>query len=97
MIRKVDKDGNGEIEFDEFLRVMAVNNTESRDWDKDVEEAFEIIDTDGDGTISFDELRYMLTNIDDIMSDDEFTAMFELVDVNGDKEIDMDEFKQLMS
>mmetsp|Transcript_39447 Transcript_39447/g.53570 ORF Transcript_39447/g.53570 Transcript_39447/m.53570 type:complete len:512 (-) Transcript_39447:724-2259(-) len=97
MIRKVDKDGNGEIEFDEFLRVMAVNDTESKDWDKDVEEAFEIIDTDGDGTISFDELRYMLTNIDDIMSDDEFTAMFELVDVNGDKEIDMDEFKQLMS
>ena len=31
--------------------------------EKDIQDAFCVIDVDGDGTITLDELRYILTNI----------------------------------
>ena len=50
MINEVDADGNGTIDFPEFLSLMA------EDTEKELFEAFKVSDSDGKGLISDAEL-----------------------------------------
>lgn len=62
MINEVDADGNGQIDFPEFLTMMArkMKDTDSED---EVKEAFKVFDKDGNGFISAAELRHVMTNL----------------------------------
>ena len=48
MIREVDIDGNGEIDFDEFLTMMAKKLKET-DLEEDIREAFRVFDNKNTG------------------------------------------------
>ena len=48
MIKEVDIDGNGEIDFDEFLAMMAKKLKET-DLEEDIREAFRVFDNKGSG------------------------------------------------
>merc|ERR1711879_449408 len=56
MVMEVDLDGNGTIEFPEFLELMKQKATEDDDADT-IREAFKIFDRDKDGFISMKELK----------------------------------------
>merc|ERR1711894_184586 len=62
MIKEVDIDGNGEIDFDEFLAMMAKKLKET-DLEEDIREAFRVFDNKNSGTISTQELRHIMSNL----------------------------------
>ena len=57
MVREVDVDGNGTIDFSEFLTMMA-RKMKDTDTEEEIIEAFKVFDKDGNGFISSAELRW---------------------------------------
>ena len=51
MVAEVDENGNGEVDFGEFLQLMHKKIQESAD-DLDILEAFRVFDKDGNGVIT---------------------------------------------
>ncbi|OEL35686.1 Calmodulin-related protein, partial [Dichanthelium oligosanthes] len=95
MIAEVDADGNGTIDFPEFLGLMArrMKDTES---EEELKEAFRVFDKDQNGFISAAELRHVMTNLGERLSDAEVDEMVREADVDGDGHINYDEFVKVM-
>ena len=62
MINEVDPDGNGTIDFPEFLTMMA-RKMRDTDAEEELEEAFRIFDKDNRGYISSSNLRYLMLKL----------------------------------
>lgn len=62
MINEVDADGNGTIDFPEFLTMMA-RKMRDTDSEEEIKEAFKVFDKDGNGYISAAELRHGKTRL----------------------------------
>ena len=87
MINEVDVDGNGNIDFPEFLSLMA-RKMRDVDTEEELVEAFKVFDKDGNGFISAAELRHVMTNLGEKLTDEEVDEMIREADVDGDGEID---------
>mmetsp|Transcript_4483 Transcript_4483/g.12680 ORF Transcript_4483/g.12680 Transcript_4483/m.12680 type:complete len:153 (-) Transcript_4483:127-585(-) len=98
MIREADTDGNGTIDFEEFVGMMPAANRAERDGNAEEEmlEAFQIFDADGDGNISADELRQIMENLGETLTQEEVEDMVKEADVDGDGEINYQEFCRMM-
>lgn len=95
MMRLVDVNGDNEIDFQEFLVMMTMRSGE-RDTEEELREAFKLFDLDGSGTISREELKTLMKNLGQALTDEEIDAMIDEVDINLDGEISFDEFQALM-
>ena len=58
----MDGDGNGLIDFQEFLQMMSRKAGEG-DEEEEIKEAFKVFDQDGNGLIDRNELKYATTYI----------------------------------
>jgi len=97
MINSVDDNGDNEIDFEEFLVLMASKKSdEKEDPDRELKDAFEVFDTDGNGTISKSELKQLMSNLGQNLTDEELNAMMDEADTDGNGEIDFNEFKHMM-
>ena len=111
MIEKVDKNSNGSIDYQEFLRMMTdISKANQQEEEEDIEQAFKIFDKvtevflisvqytieDGDGLITAEEVRETMTGLGEELSDSELTDMITEADLNGDGFIDFSEFSLLM-
>jgi len=95
IIKQVDKDGDGMIEFDEFCDMM--DKQEAVLPDIELREAFNLCDRDNSGTISFDELYYVMTSLlNEKVSQDDVKAMMKEADIDHNGELSFDEFKTIM-
>jgi calcium-dependent protein kinase len=94
LIKKIDIDGDGEINYSEFL--MASLNQNALLSSERLEQAFRMFDVDGNGEISIQELQSLLSLAKQI---DEKVVMKALREIDGKtkKSIKFSEFRALMT
>ena len=74
MISDMDEDGNGEIEFDEFLDMMTarISDTNTKE---DLERVFKLFDEDRNGEITVENLRRVAKELGEDIPDDELNEI----------------------
>ena len=93
MFAQVDADGNGEIDYSEF--VVATMNEKSLLSNNKLHTAFKMFDKDGGGSISTDEIKQVLS-FGQTLDEAVIAQIVEQVDANGDGEISYEEFAAMM-
>ncbi|ORY93919.1 calmodulin 2 [Syncephalastrum racemosum] len=96
MIQEVDADGNGTIDFNEFLTMLQGRSNKS-DTERELRETFQVFDKDGNGFISASELRNVMTSVGENLSQGELDAMIKEADRDGDGVINYEEFLKMLS
>jgi len=95
MVQAVDQDGSGQIEFNEFLQMMArrMSGIES---EEELREAFKCFDKDDDGFLTVGELRHIMTSLGDKMTNLEVDDMVREADRDGDGKVNYQEFVRVL-
>ena len=86
MIAEIDTSGDGELDFEEFVTLMQKSIQYIDETDEDlVLKAFKSFDKDHDGKITNYEFKYILTQMGDKFSQEEFDTLFKEcnLDING--------------
>lgn len=98
MVRALDQNGDGEIDFDEFLELMIQRAAErnERDPEEQLRDAFNIFDADGSGFIDRNEVRVLMKKLAQDLTDEEIDSIMDEADMDGDGEISFEEFKAIM-
>lgn len=96
LVIEYDVNGDGTIDFDEFIEMMTKHTQETVDQTAEMREAFKIFDRDGNGYIDFAELKTVITRMGEPLTDKEADEIFKQADSNGDGKLDYDEFVQMM-
>ena len=97
MILEVDTDGNGVLEFNEFLTLMATK-IRSTDTEEELVEAFKIFDRDGDQLLNKEDLKKTFEMIGDNWTDEDISEMIKLVDPESSEgRINFTEFCKMMT
>ncbi|RID58592.1 LOW QUALITY PROTEIN: hypothetical protein BRARA_F01882 [Brassica rapa] len=93
LMNEADADGNGTIDFPEFLNLMAHEGLIQ--W-KSLKKPSGFFDKDQNGFISAAELRHVMKNLGEKLTDEEVDEMIREADVDGDGQINYDEFVKVM-
>ena len=96
MISEIDGDGNGSIDFPEFLTMMAHKMKENNNNKDEIHEIFKVFDKEGNGFISVAELSHVMTNLlGEELTEEEVEEMIKEADVDGDGQVSYEDFKKI--
>jgi len=95
MLNELDIDQNGCIDFSEFVTMMT-KDTKTKNAEEEMLEAFKMFDKDGNGNISATELKQVMTNLGEKLSDSDIDLMIKQADIDGDGQINYGEFVKMM-
>ena len=95
MINEVDEDGNGTIEFDEYMLLMGYN-MESVDTVEGLVTAFSKFDDYGDGFIPTKELRHVMKYVGEKLKEEELDILISEADPEQTGMVDYKKFAELM-
>ncbi|KAJ3104973.1 hypothetical protein HDU96_008750 [Phlyctochytrium bullatum] len=95
MIAKVDVDNTDTIDMDEFLIMIEhCCSFSSMRSEKQVREAFEVMDSDKNGFISAADIIAVITSLGEELSGEEALEMIKHGDIDGDGQVNFDDFKK---
>ncbi|XP_023321690.1 neo-calmodulin [Eurytemora carolleeae] len=95
LVMEVDLNGDGTIDFQEFLQMMKKKSSEE-DQMEDLREAFRMFDRNKDGFIDLVELRKVTSIMGATLSTTEIQEFMKEADKDGNGKIDYDEFVNMM-
>ena len=93
LINEVDEDGNGKIELDEFIKILA---NKSLGDEHIIKQAFAILDRTNSGYITPSDLRHAMLCLGENYTIEEIHEMISLVDDDLDGVINFQEFNKLV-
>ncbi|KAL9318567.1 hypothetical protein ACSQ67_015084 [Phaseolus vulgaris] len=97
MMSEVDMNGNGMIDFGQFLNLMARKMKKQSETEEELKEAFRLFDQDQDGYISPTELLSVMRNIGEKITEKELEEMIRVADLDGDGRLNYEEFVRMMT
>ena len=93
LFKTVDVDGNGTIDFEEFLLLFKYKNSLGKSEKKSEDtRLFDMFDKDGTGFLSPSEWLLVMKRMGIEASESESRALFQIVDTNNDGKISVAEF-----
>lgn len=96
MINESDLDGNGVIEYNEFVAIVSQRMRGNLD-DDELRDAFRVYDKENSGYITIGQVRRVLIDLDSVPVDDDLDEVFHLYDNDNDGKLSYEEFALSMS
>ena len=96
MMKKFRSHGKKTIDFPKFFKMVedTIDNTCN---DDDVISAFRVFDRNRSGFIPAADLREIMRNLDQKLTENEMNEIIKMADIDGDGRIDYEEFIQMMN
>lgn len=96
MINEGDHDGNGELEFIEFVSIVSQRMRGNLD-DDELRDAFRVYDKENDGFITIENIRKVVFDIDSMPIEEDIEEAILLYDNDGDGKLSYEEFVLAMT
>jgi calmodulin len=94
MIQELHIDGQGTLEFPDFLKMMA-KRMKDKESDQELRDAFRVFDEEGTGFVSASDLTYILVNLMG-EKEEEVKGMMKEVKVTKDGQINYEDFIEIV-
>jgi len=91
----IDTEGTGYVEFEEFCGIVK-KKIQDDDDERELREMFRILDKEKRGEVNTNELRWILKNLGDDLTEADIDDMIADVDTDGSGWVDYNEFHKLM-
>ncbi|XP_040580068.1 neo-calmodulin [Lepeophtheirus salmonis] len=95
MINKVDVDGSGVVEFEEFVTFFNIL-MKSVNPENEAREAYRRFDQDSEGNVDLEDLRFVLSNLPVRLSNAEIEEMVKSADPDNDGKLSFQEFRVIL-
>ncbi|XP_071961863.1 calmodulin-alpha-like [Antedon mediterranea] len=92
----VDHDFDSTIDFQEFLTIMA-EKLKDTDTEEEIRIAFSVFDKDSSGYISAAELRHVMANLGEKLTDDKVNEMIRDAGIDGDGQVYYEQFVKVIT
>jgi len=92
---EIDTEGTGFISFEEFTAIVTKKMQADED-ERELKEIFRVLDKEKKGEVNVSELRWILKNLGDDLTEDDIDDMIADVDTDGSGWVDYEEFAKLM-